>query len=98
MLRRAAERFPIDPAALLLYATVAERQNRPDEARRALVAYTALVASDPDLVAHAMKIATWSLRVNDVETARLWIRRALQKDPQHATLVALAERVERAAR
>jgi len=92
-LKRAATRFPIDAAALLLYATVAERQNHPDDARRALIQYSALTARDSDLPARASRIAVLSLRVGDVATAAAWIRRGLQRDPQHAQLVALARRL-----
>jgi tetratricopeptide (TPR) repeat protein len=95
MLRQATLRFPVDPAALLLYASVAERQNHADAARRALIQYSALVASDPDFVAHATKIAALSLKVNDADTASEWIRRGLDKDPQNAPLLALAKRVNR---
>jgi Flp pilus assembly protein TadD len=94
MLQQAIQRFPIDPAALSLYAAVAERQNHPDAARRALIQYEALVASDPDLLAHATKIALLSLRLNDVETAAQWLRRGLDKDPQNAPLLALARRAQ----
>jgi tetratricopeptide (TPR) repeat protein len=94
-LQQAIHRFPVDPAALLLYATVAERQNHPDAARRALIQYTALVTSDADLPGHAARIAALSLRVNDLDSAAQWIRRGLDKDPQHPQLLALARRAAR---
>lgn len=92
-LRQAAQRFPVAPPAVLLYATVAERQNHPDEARRALIQYEALVATDTDFVAHATRIATLSVRVNDLATAGDWIQRGLARDPQNVALAALARRV-----
>jgi len=91
-LQQACERFPIEPPALLLYATVAERQNHPDAARRALITYEALVLSDSDDVPHALRIATLSLELNDPETARAWIARGLARDPQNAQLLAVGRR------
>lgn len=92
MLQQAIRRLPVDPATLLLYAAVAERQNHPDAARRALIQHSALVTSDPELTTHAVRIAALSLRVNDVETAAQWVRRGLDQEPQHAQLLALAKR------
>jgi tetratricopeptide (TPR) repeat protein len=91
-LQQACERFPIEPPALLLYATVAERQNHADAARRALITYEALVPSDADDLSHALRIATLSLELNDSETARAWVARGLARDPQNAQLLALGRR------
>jgi tetratricopeptide (TPR) repeat protein len=93
MLLEATQRFPLVPASLLLYAGVAERQNHPDAARRALIQYEALVASDPDLVTHAAKIAALSVRVGDGPTAEEWLKRGLEQEPDHAGLLALARRL-----
>ena len=95
LLQQSTQRFPVDPAALVLYATVAERQNHADAARRALIQHAALVAGDAELVAHATKIAALSLRMNDVETAARWIERGLEQDPQNAPLLALQRRATR---
>jgi tetratricopeptide (TPR) repeat protein len=92
-LRQACERFPLEPAALLLYATVAERRSHFDEARRALIQYEALAPVESDDVAHATRIATLSLRVNDASTAAAWIARGLSRDPQNPALLALSKRV-----
>jgi tetratricopeptide (TPR) repeat protein len=92
-LQAAAARFPVDPAAPLLFAGVAERQNHLDNARRALLQYEALVVDDPDLVGHATRIATLSARLDDLDTAAEWIKRGLDKDPQNGPLQALARRV-----
>ena len=91
-LQQATQRFPVVPAAVVLYAAVAERQNHVDEARRALIQYQALVATDADYVVHATKIATFSARLNDTATANEWIQRGLARDPQNAALAALAKR------
>lgn len=92
-LRQACERYPIEPAALMLYATVAERQRHPDAARRALIQYEALVPSDADNATHAARIAALSLRVGDADTARTWVARGLASDPQNPTLLALSRRL-----
>jgi tetratricopeptide (TPR) repeat protein len=83
-------RFPIEPGALLLFASIAERRNHFDNARRALLEYEALVVDDADFVAHATKIAALSARVADQATAAEWIKRGLDRDPQSAQLQALA--------
>jgi tetratricopeptide (TPR) repeat protein len=95
-LQHATERFPIEPAALLAYATVAERQNHLDNARRALIQFCALAGDDTELVQRAAKIAALSLKVNDVATAAAWIKRGQDRDAQNATLASLADRVKRA--
>jgi tetratricopeptide (TPR) repeat protein len=95
LLQQSTQRFPVDPTALVLYATVAERQNHADAARRALIQHAALVAADAEFVAHATKIAALSLRVNDLETAARWIERGLEQDPQNAPLLALQKRATR---
>jgi tetratricopeptide (TPR) repeat protein len=86
----AIARFPIEPGALLLFSSVAERRNHFDSARRALLEYEALVVDDADFVAHATKIAALSVRVADQATAAEWIKRGLDRDPQSAQLQALA--------
>src|SRR5262245_35372794 len=89
----AAARFPVEPSALLYLASAAERQNHLDAARRALIRYEALVADDLDFAGHAGRIAAFSLRLNDPETAGVWARRGLDKDPQNAQLLAISKRL-----
>jgi tetratricopeptide (TPR) repeat protein len=62
-LQQATMRFPIDPQALLLYATTAEKQNHLDEARQALVQYGAIAPDDADSAARAARIAALSVRI-----------------------------------
>jgi tetratricopeptide (TPR) repeat protein len=93
LLKQATERFPIDPKALLLYANVAERQNHPDIARRALIQYDALVDDDTDPLERIVKIATLSARVDDTATASEWIHRGLTRDPANAQLLELDARL-----
>ena len=91
-LRQAATRFPVDPSAFLYYATAAERQNHLDAARFALIDYASLTPDDPQLVARATKIAAFSMRLDDAETAVRWLRRAADRTPGDIRLLAsLAE-------
>ena len=93
-LQDAVQQFPVEPAAFLLYATAAERQGHLDNARRALIQYEALIDEDPDFVARATRIATLSVRMDDVETAAEWTRRGLRKDSENAQLLAIAKRLD----
>ena len=92
-LQQATQRFPVAPGALALYAAVCERQNHFDNARRALIQHDALVAADPELPAHAAKIAALSLRLNDGATAKRWIDRGLAAAPTDPQLLDLAKRL-----
>lgn len=80
-LQDATGRFPVDPEALLFYATAAERQGHVENARTALVHYTALVADDAASVSHAAHIAALSLRLNDAGTAVEWLQKAAASSP-----------------
>ena len=91
-LREATTKYPVDPSALLLYASAAERQSHLDAARSALIGYAALVDEEEGSVARATRIASLSLRLNDQRTAAEWLRRGLEKDPNNPALLALARR------
>jgi Flp pilus assembly protein TadD len=88
VLQQATIRYPIDPAALLLYASTAETQNRLDEARQALIQYGALALNDGDPVARATRIAALSLRLNDPRTAVDWLSRVTVSNPNDVRLIA----------
>jgi Flp pilus assembly protein TadD len=91
-LQQAATRYPLDPAALLLYATASEQQNHFAAARTALVQYGALVPNDPELAPRAERIAALSMRMNDPATAVAWLRRAQTASLHDARITAaLAE-------
>ena len=91
-LRQATERYPIEPTAFLFYATAAERQNHLENARQALTAYGALIADDAEYVPRASRIATLSLRLNDVGTAIEWLQKTAAASPNDVQLLAsLAE-------
>jgi tetratricopeptide (TPR) repeat protein len=91
-LHDAVLRFPVDPAAFLDYAGVAERQNHLDAARAALVSYDQLTADDQDAAARASHVGAISLRLNEVAAAVAWFRKAVDRSPNDArTFAALAE-------
>lgn len=86
-LQQAIARSPVEPTAFLFYAAAAERQNHLEEARQALIAYGGLVANDPELVARATRIATLSLRLEDVNAAVEWLQRAAAGSPNDVKLL-----------
>ncbi len=92
VLQQAARRYPVDPSALLAYASVAERSNHLAAARTALIEYGALMTDEPDFGARAASIARLSFRLNDRVTAAAWIARGLQRDPGNPALQALETR------
>jgi tetratricopeptide (TPR) repeat protein len=93
----ATQRFPLEPSAFLLYATVAETQNHLDAARGALIQYEGLVSNDAEFVPRAARIAALSLRVNDPVTAVGWLTQASAASPNDVRLLtALADAQVRA--
>jgi tetratricopeptide (TPR) repeat protein len=88
VLQNATARFPIDPSAFLLYASVAEKQNHFDAARNALIQYGGLVSNDSEFVPRATRIAALSLRVNDAPTAVGWLTQAVSANPNDLRLLA----------
>ncbi len=92
VLEEATRRYPVDPEAFAAYAGVAETRGQLDAARRALVAYDALVDDDGTFVRRARRIASLSMRLNDPHTAVTWLDRALVTTPDDPGLLApLAE-------
>jgi tetratricopeptide (TPR) repeat protein len=87
-LDRATTRYPIDPDALLLQATTAERMNDPDTARHALIKYVALAADDREFASHAAQIGALCLRVNDVAAAVEWLQKAAVAAPSDVRMLA----------
>lgn len=86
-LQQATARYPVDPAAFLLCASAAERLNHFDVARRALIEYVGLAASDADFVARASRIAALSTRLNEPATAADWLQRAVAAAPNDLRLL-----------
>ena len=87
-LQQATTRFPVEPSAFLLYATLAEKQNHLDLARNALIEYGGLVPADAEFVPRASRIAALSLRVNDPATAVRWLTQAASASPNDVRLTA----------
>jgi tetratricopeptide (TPR) repeat protein len=83
VLQQASTRYPLDPASLVLYASVAERQGHLDASRQALIDYAGLVADAPDAVPQAIRIADLSVKLKDADTAVSWLTRALRMAPDN---------------
>jgi tetratricopeptide (TPR) repeat protein len=99
VLQQATRRYPVDPAALLSYAALAEGRRHDHAARRALLEYGALVQDDADFPQRAAAIARLSLRLNDPATATAWLERAVIASPTDTSLLAaLADAQLRAGR
>ncbi len=92
-LQQAISRFPVDPAAFLLYATAASRLAHPDDARQALISAVKLEdEADQEFVPRATRIAALSIQLHDPATAIVWLTRASTRSPSDVTLLAsLAE-------
>ena len=86
-LRQASERYPIDPAALLHFATAAQRLGDLAGARTALIRYGELAPDDADLAGRATRIAGLSMRLSDPATAVLWLQRAIERGPSDVRLL-----------
>jgi len=87
-LLEATMRYPIDPEALQLYATAAERQGHLQAARDALIQYSALVAEEPEIAPRAERIAALSLRMDEPGVAATWLRRAQSASPNDVQITA----------
>lgn len=91
-LTQATERLPAVPASFLQHASVAERLNHFEPARRSLMTYEALQPEDREFAAHAQQIAGLSMRLNDPATAIDWLERASRLAPTDTKiLLPLAE-------
>jgi tetratricopeptide (TPR) repeat protein len=88
-LQQATSRYPIEPAAFLLYASTAERQNHAAAARNALILYGSVVSEDHEFTSRATHIAALSLRLNDPDTAVDWLEQASSASPNDVKLLAL---------
>jgi predicted Zn-dependent protease len=88
-LQQAINHYPVEPAAFLLYASTAEKQNHLDAARNALILYGSVVSDDRDFTSRAARIAALSLRLNDPDTAVDWLDRASSASPNDVRVLAL---------
>lgn len=80
VLRQASERFPVDPGAFTLLASVASRSGHPAVARDALVKYASLTGSATEARV-LVQIGDLSLQTRDPEGAIAWYERALTAGP-----------------
>jgi tetratricopeptide (TPR) repeat protein len=87
-LQQATLRFPIDPQALALYASTAEKQGHLEPARQALIQYGVLTGTDADFAPRAARIASLSLSLNDPDTAVSWLTKAASWSPTDLRLIA----------
>ena len=98
-LQRATQRYPVDLAAFLEFASVAERRNHLDAARTALSGYLALAPKEQGLSVFAARIASLSTRLSDLASAVSWLERAVAAAPRDTeVLAALFEAQLRAGR
>jgi Flp pilus assembly protein TadD len=88
ILQQAAQRFPIDPDVLPHLASAAQRLGQLDEARQALVKYSALVDDDRDEAVRAARIADLSMQLDDAASAAAWFQRSDALRTGDATLLA----------
>jgi tetratricopeptide (TPR) repeat protein len=86
--RQASQRFPIDPEVLPDLASVAQRLGHLDEARHALVTYSALVDDDREEAVRAARIADLSMQLNDAGSAVAWYQKSDALRPSDASQLA----------
>src|SRR5262249_48241165 len=75
VLQQATRTYPLDHGSFLVSGDAAERLNHLEIARQALIEYLALARDDPQYVAHAMRVANLSARLNDYASAAEWLER-----------------------
>lgn len=98
-LGEATRRWPVEPEAFRLLATVSERLGRPRTARDALARYLALVGDTlpaASRAAAAAHVAALALALGDAADAAAWYERALADRPEDPRLtVGLVEAYRR---
>lgn len=87
--QQAAERYPLDPDALLQLGSVADALHHAALARTALITYAALAPSAPNAATLAARIGELSLQLNEPATAVPWLLRSLSTRPEHVPTLAL---------
>ncbi len=96
---QAAQTFPIDPAVLPQLAELAQRAGHLEDARQALVRYSALVDDDRDAAAHASRVGDLAWQLNDPTAAATWYEKSDALEPVDPTRLArLAEAQMKAGR
>ncbi len=90
--KQATARFPIESAAFLQLADVAERQAHFATARDALVRYTAITGDGVPPPDRTLRLGELSMRLNEPAAAVAWFTRAAQGPTATVTVIArLAE-------
>jgi tetratricopeptide (TPR) repeat protein len=91
-LKQATAQFPIEPAALLQLASVAERAGHVGTARDALMRYTAISGDGIPPPERALHLGDLSMRLNEPAAAVGWYAKAAQSDSAPpSTFARLAE-------
>jgi tetratricopeptide (TPR) repeat protein len=88
ILRRAAGRLPVAPAAHLYLGNLLEASKQAEAARDALVRYATLVGDHDPLGGVPTRIANLSVRIGQPHTALRWYERALDEAGPTTTLLA----------
>ena len=97
VLRKASLLFPIDTDVLQHLASTAQRLGHLDEARQALIKYSALVDDDRDEAVRAVRIGDLSMQLEDAASAAAWYQRSDALRAADASLLArLADAQSRA--
>lgn len=95
--QQAAQRYPIDADVLPYYASAAQRLGHLQDARAALVKYSALIDDDREQAARAAWIGDLSAQLNDSAGAIAWYQRSETLGGSDSALLArLAEAHARA--
>jgi tetratricopeptide (TPR) repeat protein len=90
--KQATARFPIDPAAFLQLADVAERLAHYATARDALLRFTAISGDGVPSPDRTLRLGELSMRLNEPATAVAWFTKAAQGPTATAAVIArLAE-------
>ena len=90
--KQATAQFPIEPAAFLQLADVAERLGHFATARDALVRYTAISGDGVPPPDRTLRLGELSMRLNEPATAVAWFTKAAQAPTATAAVIArLAE-------
>jgi tetratricopeptide (TPR) repeat protein len=90
VLQQAANTFPVDPAAFVLLADVAEARGNPSLARQSVRSHLALEGDriEPRRRAElAERVASLSLQLNELDAAVEWFNRAVGQAPADAALL-----------
>jgi tetratricopeptide (TPR) repeat protein len=91
-LKQATAQFPVDPAALLQLANIAERVGHLGTAREALIRYTAISGDGIPPVDRAIHLGDLSIRLNEPAAAAAWYAKASESPlATSATFARLAE-------